>query len=784
MDIKEQLSQEFSLKPQYASAIVDLIEEGNTIPFIARYRKEMHGGCSDELLRDFADRLSYIKNLTARKDEVKAAIEGQGKWTDELALALENAKTLTEVEDVYRPYKQKKKTRASVAIERGLEPLADLIWAQEHATFDLTAEAAKYVTDDVPTPRDAINGAADVIAERVSDDGEIRKTLRELLFAEGRLESRLNDKQEDEEKVRVYENYKEFSEKVSTLPAHRILAINRGEKEECLKVSITVEPELALEKIKAKFLRESAFSAVMTAAIEDSYARLIFPSVEREVRGELTDKANEQAIKMFEVNLKPLLMQPPLKGKVIIGLDPAYRTGCKIAVIDENGNHLDHTVIYPTPPQNKTEQAKETMLKLIKKYNVDVIAIGNGTASKESEIFVADLIKSCPTPVQYAVVNEAGASVYSASKLGTEEFPEFDVTVRSAVSIARRLMDPLAELIKIDVKSIGVGQYQHDMPQKRLTEVLEGVVEDCVNGVGVDLNTASFSLLSHVAGLNSSIAKNVVNYRKEKPFTSRAQLLEVPKLGPKAFEQCAGFLRIPGGDDVLDNTGVHPESYEAAQKLLARYGYSAADVKDGKIGELDGKVKADGYATVAAQIGVGEPTLRDIIVEISKPGRDVRDSLPAPVLRADLIGLEDLEEGMELTGTVRNVIDFGAFVDIGVHHDGLVHISEISDRFIKHPNEALSVGDVVKVKVVGVDVAKKRINLSIKQASGFKSQLPPAKPSPERGDKRRAEAGKSRGGDGAGKGKERGKGGGNFGGKRERTLDEMLAALKNKYDRR
>lgn len=792
MDIKAQLSQEFSLRPQYASAIVDLIEEGNTIPFIARYRKEMHGGCSDELLRDFSDRLTYLKNLTTRKDEVKAAIEGQGKWTDELAVALDNAKTLTEVEDVYRPYKQKKKTRASVAIERGLEPLADIIFAQDKETFDLTAEAEKYVSDDVPTARDAIAGASDIIAERISDDSEIRKTLRELLFAEGKIESKANEKQEDAEKMLVYDTYKDFSEKLSTLPSHRILALNRGEKEECLKVSVVIEPELALAKIKEKFLRDSAFNAVMTAAIEDSYDRLIFPSIEREVRNELTDRANEQAIKMFEVNLKPLLMQPPLKGKVIMGLDPAYRTGCKIAIIDANGNVLDHTVVFPTPPQNKTEEAKEKLLKLIAKYKVDVVSIGNGTASKESEIFVADLIKACPTPLQYMVVNEAGASVYSASKLGTEEFPDYDVTVRSAVSIARRLMDPLAELIKIDVKSIGVGQYQHDMPQKRLTEVLEGVVEDCVNSVGVDLNTASYSLLSYVSGLNGTIAKNVVKYREEKPFGSREELLKVSKLGPKAYEQCAGFLRIQDGENVLDNTGVHPESYAAAEKLLARYGFTDEDVKAGRIGELDAKIKADGYAAIAAELEIGEPTLRDIVTEISKPGRDIRDTLPAPVLRADLMDLKDLKEGMELTGTVRNVIDFGAFVDIGVHHDGLVHISEISDRFIKHPSEALSVGETVKVKVIGVDLDKKRINLSIKQASGFKSQLPEKS---ERKDERRGGNGGNNGKkfDRNGKNSDRDnrnfngnndrRNGKDFAPRKERSLDDMLAALQNKFNK-
>ncbi|HCS94215.1 MAG TPA: RNA-binding transcriptional accessory protein [Clostridiales bacterium] len=785
MDIKAKLSEEFNLKPAYAANIVDLIEEGNTIPFIARYRKEMHGGQSDELLRDFSDRLTYLKNLTARKDEVRAAIEGQGKWTDELAAALDKAVTLTEVEDVYRPYKQKKKTRASVAVERGLEPLADIIFAQEMKECDLTALASEYIDEEkgVASAEDAINGAKDIIAERVSDDAEIRKALREFIMEEGTVSSAFNDKQEDKEKLNVYEMYKEFSEKIKTLPSHRILALNRGEKDECLKVTVACDNDRAVEKIKAKFMKPSAFDKEMSEAIEDSYDRLIFPSIEREVRNELTDKANEQAIKMFEVNLKPLLMQPPLKGKVIIGLDPAYRTGCKIAVIDQSGNMLDHTVIFPTPPQNKTEEAKRVMLGLIKKYNADVISIGNGTASKESEIFVADLIKDCPRKVQYMVVNEAGASVYSASKLGTEEFPNEDVTVRSAVSIARRLMDPLAELIKIDVKSIGVGQYQHDMPQKRLTEVLEGVVEDCVNSVGVDLNTASYSLLAYVSGLNTSIAKNIVAYRAKTPFTDRRQLLEVGKLGPKAFQQCAGFLRIQGGDSVLDNTGVHPESYEAAEKLLKKYGYTDDDVKSGGLGDLKAKVKADGEEKVAEEIGVGALTLHDIVEEILKPGRDIRADLPAPVLRADLMDMKDLKEGMELTGTVRNVIDFGAFVDIGVHHDGLVHVSEISDRFIKHPSEALSVGQVVKVKVIGVDPVKQRINLSIKQASGFVSQRPAGGASREKADNHSRDNRNFNRDNRGGNRDNRNFNRDNRPKREEKSLDDMLAALKNKYNK-
>ena len=784
MDIKAKLSEEFNLKPAYAANIVDLIEEGNTIPFIARYRKEMHGGQSDELLRDFSDRLTYLKNLDKRKEEVRASIEGQGKWTDELADALGKAVTLTEVEDIYRPYKQKKKTRASVAIERGLEPLADIIFAQEMQECDVAALASQYIDEEkgVATAEDAIAGAKDIIAERVSDDAETRKALREFIMEEGTISSTFNDKQEDKEKLNVYEMYKEFSEKIKTLPSHRILALNRGENDECLKVVVSCDNEKAIGKIRAKFMKPSAFDKEMGEAIEDSYDRLIFPSIEREVRNELTDKANEQAIKMFEVNLKPLLMQPPLKGKVIIGLDPAYRTGCKIAVIDQNGNMLDHTVIFPTPPQNKTEDAKRVMLGLIKKYNADVISIGNGTASKESEIFVADLIKDCPRKVQYMVVNEAGASVYSASKLGTEEFPDQDVTVRSAVSIARRLMDPLAELIKIDVKSIGVGQYQHDMPQKRLTEVLEGVVEDCVNSVGVDLNTASYSLLAYVAGLNTSIAKNIVDYRAKTPFKSRRQLLDVNKLGPKAFEQCAGFLRIQDGDSVLDNTGVHPESYEAAEKLLKKYGYTDEDVKNGNLGDLKAKVAADGEEKVAEEIGVGALTLHDIVEEILKPGRDIRSDLPAPVLRADLMDIKDLKEGMELTGTVRNVIDFGAFVDIGVHHDGLVHVSEISDRFIKHPSEALSVGQVVKVKVIGVDPVKQRINLSIKQASGFVSQKPAGGASREKADNRNR--GENRGGNRDNRNRDnRNFNRDNRPKREEKSLDDMLAALKNKYSK-
>ena len=767
MNINLQLAQEFNLKQNYADNIVSLIEEGNTIPFIARYRKEMHGGCDDALLRDFNDRLTYLKNLEKRKEEVQSAIEGQGKWTDELASALDKAATLTEVEDVYRPYKQKKKTRASVAIEKGLQPLSDIIMQQQDQR-PIEEIAAQFIDAEkgVESASDAIAGAQDIVAETMSDDAELRKALREMLFEEGEVTSCYNPKQENSEKLGVYEMYKQFTEKIKTLPSHRILALNRGEKEDCLKVELHCDREKAVEKIKAKYIHGENFADILAAAADDSYDRLIFPSIEREVRSDLTEKADEQAIKMFEVNLKPLLMQPPLKGKTIMGLDPAYRTGCKIAVIDSSGNVLDHTVIYPTPPQNKKEEAKKTLTDLILKYNVDVISIGNGTASKESEIFVADLIKTCPRKVTYAVVNEAGASVYSASKLGTEEFPQFDVTVRSAVSIARRLLDPLAELIKIDVKSIGVGQYQHDMPQKRLTEVLEGVVEDCVNSVGVDLNTASYSLLSYVAGLNTAIAKNIVEYRKTKKFTLRSQLLEVSKLGPKAYEQCAGFLRILDGGEALDNTGVHPESYDAAKKLLEKYGYTEQDVVKGNLGELKNKVLRDGTEAVAKELGVGEMTLTDMVDEIMRPGRDIREDLAPPVLRADLMDINDLKVGMEMTGVVRNVIDFGAFIDIGVHHDGLCHISEISDRYIKHPSEALTVGQTVKVKVIGVDPVKNRINLSIKQASGYISQQPAGADKSARQHKK----------PGAAKGAKKPD--------RQNNLDDMLKALQNKFNRK
>lgn len=710
MNISEKLASEFGLKQVYSENIISLLDEGNTIPFIARYRKEMHGSCDDQVLRNFADRLKYLRNLAEEKEKVQRTITEQGKWTEELRQALENAQTLTEVEDIYRPYKPKRKTRASVAIAKGLEPLAELIQKQSK-NVDVTKEAEAFITEEVPTVEDAINGSKDILAERISDDANLRKTLRELLYDKAVIECTLLD---GENKL-TYETYSGFKQEAKKLPSHRVLAINRGEKEKCLKVNVVVNPELMLKEIRFAFKKENpATDEIIESVITDAYDRLLFPALERELRSTLTDAACEQAIKMFEVNLKPLLMEAPLKNNIILGLDPAYRTGCKIAVIDKKGDVLATTVIYPTPPQSKTEESIAKLKELIEKYNVDVISIGNGTASKEAEIFVAELIKHVSRPVSYAVVSEAGASVYSASKLGAEEFPDYDVSLRSAVSIARRLQDPLAELIKIDVKSIGVGQYQHDMPQNRLTEVLTGVVEDCVNSVGVDLNTASPSLLSYVSGLNMSIAKNITAYRaKIKGFKNREQLLSVPKLGPKAYEQCAGFLRITDGDNILDNTAVHPEAYEATQKLLSLFGVSLEDVKKGDL-SLAGLVKLKGEEKVAEQIGVGVPTLQDILTEIQKPGRDIRESMPKPVLRSDVITMEDLKEGMVFSGVVRNVVDFGAFVDIGVHQDGLVHISQISDAFIKHPSEVLKVGQRVDVKVLGVDLAKKRISLTMK----------------------------------------------------------------------
>ncbi len=712
MDITKQLSLELNMTLNHVQNIIDLLDEGCTIPFIARYRKELTGSCDDQTLRLFDDRLKYLRNLTKRKEEVYKLIDEQGNMTEDIAKAIEEADTMTEVEDIYRPFRPKRKTRASVAIAKGLKPLAEKILEQK--PFDLNEEAKNYIDSEkqVNTIEEAIYGAKDIIAEMISDNAELRKQLRDMLFNKGEMKTALLEKEGNY----VYETYKEFSSPIAKLPSHRILAINRGEKEDCLKVNIELNEELALSAIYKKFIKKSSpFEELLQEVSKDAYDRLIFSSIEREIRNELTDKANEQAIKIYELNLKPLLMQPPLKGKVILGLDPAYRTGCKIAVIDDCGNVLDTTVVYPTPPQSKIEEAELKLTHLIEKNKVDVISIGNGTATKESEIFVANLLPKLKRKVSYAVVNEAGASVYSASKLGAKEFPDFDVALRSAVSIARRLQDPLAELIKIDVKSIGVGQYQHDMPQNRLTEVLEGVVEDCVNSVGVDVNTASPSLLTYVSGLNSGVATNIEKYRQENGFIkTREELKKVPKLGAKAYEQCAGFLRIPNGENVLDNTGVHPESYPAVQRLLKYFGLTRQDIINGNLALLPRMVAEAGINKVAESINIGVPTLEDIITELVKPGRDVRDGLPKPVLKSELLGIENLKAGMILDGVVRNVVDFGVFVDISVHQDGLVHISQITKEYIKHPSEVLKVGDRVRVKVLEVDTAKKRISLTIK----------------------------------------------------------------------
>ncbi len=726
MDILQTITQEFNLHPTHAKNIVTLIDEGNTIPFIARYRKEMTGACDDQVLREFNDRLTYLRNLEKRKEEVRNAITEQGKMTAEIETALQKALTLTEVEDIYRPYKQKRKTRASVAIAKGLQPLAERILAQDK-TLDVKKEAEKYLTDEVKTVTEAIDGARDIIAEMISDDATTRKKLRNFFFKHGTLVSSYAKGKADADEAKTYGMYAEFSEPVCEAKSHRILALNRGEKEEFLKVSIEVDGEFAKRIAAAAFLKDGGESSkIVKEAAEDGYDRLIAPSVEREVRAQLFDEASEQAIKMFEVNLKPLLMQPPVKDKITMGWDPGYRTGCKICVVDGTGKVLDHTVVMPTIGSTaKNNEAKAVLKAMIAKHKVEVISCGNGTASKESEIFIAEMIKEIKKEtgreVGYVIVNEAGASVYSASPLGAEEFPEFDVTTRSAVSIARRLQDPLAELIKIDPKSIGVGQYQHDMNEKRLDSALEGVLEDCVNSVGVDLNTASVSLLKFVAGLNGAVAKNIVAYREANGrFKSRKQLMKVPKLGEKAYTQCAGFLRIDGGENILDNTAVHPESYEKAEKLLALFSYTKEDVKARRIADLRQKIKAYGEERAAKETQLDKATLVDIVTELMKPGRDIREGLPAPMLRTDVMSIEDLKVGMELTGTVRNVIDFGAFVDIGVHQDGLVHISEITDRYIKHPSEVLKVGQVVQVWVKDVDIKKNRIGLTMKKKTDKK----------------------------------------------------------------
>ena len=717
MDFIKILSAEFNITETHAGNIIGLLDEGCTIPFIARYRKEMTGSCDDQVLRDFSDRLTYLRNFEERKNDIIKLITEQEKMTPEIMESLEKANTMTELEDIYRPFRPKRQTKATIAEAKGLKPLAEVIFAQKDKT-PLNELALPFVNEEkkVPDVEAALQGAGDIIAEMISDDADMRKILREFFQNTGIIVTSIK-KDANPELAPTYSMYENYKEPAQKIPSHRILAINRGEKEDCLKVVVETNRDSCLSRIAEHFIKKDCPNLeYLQNVIADSFDRLLQPSLERELRNALTDIANEQAIKMFEVNLKPLLMQPPLKEKTILGLDPAYRTGCKIAVIDKNGKVIDTTVIYPTPPHNDIEKSEQKIADFIKKYNVDAISIGNGTASKESEIFVSNLIKKVPEKVSYMVVSEAGASVYSASKLGAEEFPDFDVTQRSAVSIARRLQDPLAELIKIDVKSIGVGQYQHDMPQKRLGEVLDGVVEDCVNSVGVDLNTASYKLLEHVSGLNAGVAKKIVEYReKNGKFTDRQQLLKVPKLGEKAFVQCAGFLRIPNEDNILDNTGVHPESYDAVKKLLKLFNLKEEDIKEEKLKELPRLIGEKGETSVAEACGVGVPTLNDIVKELLKPGRDIRDELPAPQLRTDVMSMEDLTIGMELTGTVRNVIDFGAFVDIGVHQDGLVHISEICDRYIKHPSEELSVGQILTVKVISVDLDKKRIGLSIKK---------------------------------------------------------------------
>ena len=714
MDMTLCLAEEFHLRPQQVQNTIDLIDQGNTIPFIARYRKEMTGSLDDQLLRELSERLEYLRGLEKRKEEILSSIESQGKLDEALAQSIANAATLAEAEDLYRPFKPKRRTRASIAREEGLEPLAQSIFAQEKDTLSPSELAKPFVDPEkgVHTVDDALQGAADIIAETVADSATLRKTLRNFLLMHGILKTESKPGADP-----VYEMYAAYSEPVAKIAPHRVLAIDRGEREGALKVSLEADLERCRKTIVRDFVKENTPCAdfVRNAAF-DGFSRLIFPSLEREVRSALTEKAAEQAIRVFGVNLQQLLMQPPVKNAVTLGLDPAYRTGCKLAVVDAAGKVLDTAVIYPTPPQNKVGPAKEKCKQLIEKYGVSIIAIGNGTASHESEVFVAELLREIPQKVSYMVVSEAGASVYSASKLAAEEFPQYDVSLRSAVSIARRLQDPLAELVKIDPKAIGVGQYQHDMPRARLDETLAGVVENCVNTVGVDLNTASFSLLSHVAGINAAVAKNIVAWREENGlFSSRKQLQKVNKLGKKAYEQCAGFLRVPESADLLDNTAVHPESYEAARAFLCLCGCSAEDIKNGRMPSVIQNLEKSRLPQLADQLGVGLPTLQDIVAELSKPGRDPRDELPAPLLRTDILSMENLKEGMQLQGTVRNVIDFGVFVDIGVHQDGLVHISQICDRFIRHPSEAVKVGDIVTVWVLGVDLPKKRISLTMKK---------------------------------------------------------------------
>ena len=743
MDISEIIARELQVKKSQTDAAIGLIDEGNTIPFIARYRKEATGALDDEQLRTLYERLNYLRSLEEKKQQVIASIEEQGKLTPELEAEIRQAETLVRVDDLYRPYRPKRRTRATIAKERGLEPLAEWIMSQQ-ADRTLAEAAAAYIDaeKEVPDADTAIAGACDIIAEEISDNAVFREHIRQTTEESGKIVS----KAKDEEAESVYEMYYDFEEAIGKLPGHRVLAMNRGEKEKILTVRITAPEELILQYLQSQIITTTNGELVKTlsATIEDAYERLLAPSIEREIRNALTESAEDGAIKVFGENLKQLLMQPPIVGKVVLGWDPAFRTGCKLTVVDATGKVLDHTVIYPTAPQNRVAEAKQVVTAWINKYNVDLISVGNGTASRESEAVIAELISELDRPVQYVIVNEAGASVYSASKLATEEFPEFDVGTRSAASIARRLQDPLAELVKIDPKSIGVGQYQHDMNQKKLDEALTGVVEDSVNKVGVDLNTASFSLLSYVSGISKPVAKNIIAYREENgSFTDRRQLLSVAKLGPKAFTQCAGFLRIRNGDNPLDATGVHPESYDACERLLAQLGHTPAEIPDGTLHAISKEIPS--IPSLARQLDIGELTLKDIIGELEKPGRDPRDDMPKPILRSDVMEISDLAPGMVLKGTVRNIVDFGAFVDIGVHQDGLVHISRMTNRFIKHPLEVVSVGDIVDVEVVEVDPAKERIGLSMligKEQAAAPSSRPysgSARPARKNGPRKKTE---------------------------------------------
>ena len=729
MDILKTLAEEFKIKEEQVKETVALIDEGNTIPFISRYRKEVTGGLDDATLRDLNDRLNYLRKMEERREEISNLIDAQGKLTPEITFALNNAKTLVELEDIYLPYRPKRKTRASVARDKGLEPLANYIMEQRDVydpAIEVYAEEFIVISEEkdkaVPTVEAALQGASDIIAEDISNNAEIRKMLREFTMSNGSLSSKGTT-----EETSVYENYYDFSEPIKKLKGHRVLAINRGEKEEFLKVAVTLPEEDGIAQIVSKVItnKQSPALPYLMATIRDAYDRLLFPAIEREIRTTLFDDACEGALKVFSENLRNLLLAAPLKGKTVLGYDPGYAHGCKLAVVDKTGKVLDTAVIYPVKPREDIERSKAVVLRLVKKHNVDVISIGNGTASRESEAFIAEHVirdATCPKGVKYTIVSEAGASVYSASKVATEEFPDYDVMQRSAISIARRIQDPLAELVKIEPKAIGVGQYQHDMKQSRLTEALGGVVEGCVNGVGVDINTASYSLLSYVSGINTTVAKNIVKYREENgEFKSRAQILKVPKLGEKAFTQCAGFLRVHDGKQVFDATGVHPESYAVAEDLLKRFGFTTEDVKNNNLTLLRFKATQYGIAKLARELGCGEPTLEDIISELEKPGRDIRDDAPAPILSTDVLDINDLKPEMQLKGTVRNVVDFGCFVDIGVHHDGLLHISEMSDRFIKHPSELFKTGDVIEVRIKDVDVKKHRISLTRKGMNTPKS---------------------------------------------------------------